>query len=74
MSLFLVVLVEWCTLHHVIGNDFRNLHGRRISIDNTNSCTATCQIGRGDVAIVAICMVAFRSTALFSLHARGSSL
>ena len=48
-------------------------HGRR-------SCAATCQITREDGAIIDICnicimiMVVFGSIALFSLHARGSSL
>ena len=42
-------------------------HGRR-------SCAATCQINREGGAIVDICIVVFGSIALFSLHARGSSL
>ena len=42
-------------------------HGRR-------SCAATCQITREDGAIIDICMVVFGSIALFSLHARWSSL
>ena len=42
-------------------------HGRR-------SCAATYQIVREDVTIIDICMVVFGSIALFSLHARGSSL
>ena len=42
--------------------------------DRRRSCAATCQINREDGAIIDICMVVFGSIALFSLHARGSSL
>ena len=42
-------------------------HGRR-------SCAATCQIFREDGAIIDICMEVVGSIALFSLHARWSSL
>ena len=38
------------------------------------SCAATCQMTREDGAIIDICLVVFGSIALFSLHARGSSL
>ena len=70
-SLVFVELVELYTLHGerppAIFN-FQARHGRR-------SCAATCQITREDGAIIDICMVVFGSIiALFSLHARGSSL
>ena len=42
-------------------------HGRR-------SCAATCQITREGRASIDICTVVFRSIAVVSLHARGSSL
>ena len=69
-SLTFVELVELYTLHEerppaIFKNIFR--HGRR-------SCAATCQTTRKDGFIIDICMVFFGSIALFSLHARGSSL
>ena len=65
-SLIFVELVELYTLHGERPPAiFR--HGRR-------SCAAICQIVREDVAIIDICMVFFCSIALFSMHARGSSL
>ena len=61
-----VELVELYTLHGERPPAmFR--HGRR-------GCAATCQITRDDGAIIDIGMVVFGSIALFSLHARGSSL
>ena len=54
-----------------MGNDLPQFsilrHGRL-------SCAATCQITREDGAIIDIREVVFGSIALFSLHARGSSL
>ena len=54
-----------------MGNDPQQFpmfrHGRR-------SCAATCQITREDGAIIAMYTVVFGLIALFSLHARGSSL
>ena len=68
-SLIFVELVELYTLHGGRLPQFSIFrHGRR-------SCAATCQITRReDEAIIDICKVVFGSIALFSLHARGSSL
>ena len=67
-SLIFVELVELYTLHGGRPPQFSIFrHGRR-------SCAATCQITRKDGAIIDICVVVFGSIALFSLHARGSSL
>ena len=72
MLLTSLIFVELVELYNpFMGNDppqfsiFR--HGRR-------SCAATCHITREDGAIIDICMVVFGSIALFSLHARGSSI
>ena len=66
-SLIFVELVEELYTLHGERSPAMFRHGRR-------SCAATCQITREDGATINICMVVFGSIALFSLHARGSSL
>ena len=66
-SLLFVELVE----------ELYTLHGERppaIFRHGRRSFAATCQITREGGATIDICFVVFGSIALFSLHARGSSL
>ena len=72
-------VIDFCRIGRVAYPSWRGAMGNdplQFSIfrHGRGSCAATCGTVREAVAIIDICMVVFGSIALFSLHARGSSL